>query len=146
MPIPVPALIAGAGILSSLLKSQRYYPAAEAPSRSQIYGDALGAGIGGLLGGSILGGAGGQQAGGPTILNPPGAVAAGGGIDPQQAALIELLTNGGFAGTGVTGGGGGLDLNQIIGLIGQQQALQQPQAQQLAPTPSPGLFGLGSFV
>ena len=56
MAISLPLILGGAGILSGLLKSQQYYPAAEAPSRAQIYGDAIGGGIGGYLGGSQLGG------------------------------------------------------------------------------------------
>ena len=118
MAIPLPLLLGGAGILSSLLKSQQYYPAAEAPSRAQIYGDVLGSGIGGYLGGQQLGGGdplgilgalgGGQQGGGPTVLNPPGQAALGSG---DAASYIDFLTNGGFSGQGIA--------NQSILALGQ---------------------------
>jgi len=117
MPLPIAALLAGAGALSSLMKSQQYYREAEAPSRAQIYGDAVGSGIGGYIGGAQLGGGDplgilgslggmgiGQQAagGGPRVLNPAGqaAIGQGGG----GGGLLSLLANSGLGGGGLTGG------------------------------------------
>ena len=111
----LPLILAGAGILNGVLKSQRYYPAAQAPSRADIYGDILGGGLGGYLGGAqlgggdpfgvlggIFGGAGGGApqpgekagGGGPRVLNPAGASLFGGGN------IFDVLTNGGFTGQG----------------------------------------------
>ena len=133
MAIPIPLLIAGAGILSSLLKSQQYYPAAEAPTKTQIYGDAAGAGLGGLLGGSVLGGGGGGGGGIMELLGlggggDPGAATgagaaasplqAGGGLGNEDLAMLDFLTNGGITGRGFGGSTGGL--SSILASLGQQ--------------------------
>lgn len=125
MAIPIPLLLAGAGILSSLLKSQEYYPAAEAPTKTQIWGDVLGSGLSGYLGGNILGplgGAAGAGAPDPTAgaAGAGAPLVAGGGVSEQDRAMLDFLTGGGFAGGGMGGGGGGGGLNSILALLGQQ--------------------------
>lgn len=140
MAIPIPLLLAGAGILSSLLKSQEYYPAAEAPTKTQIWGDVLGSGLGGYLGGSVLGplgGAAGAGAPDPTTgaagAGAGAPLAAGGGVSEQDRAMLEFLTGGGFAGGGMGGGGG---LNSILALLGQQA--MTPAATRAPETLVPG--------
>lgn len=138
MAIPIPLLLAGAGILSSLLKSQEYYPAAEAPTKTQIWGDVLGSGLGGYLGGNILGplgGAAGSGAPDPTAGAAASPLAAGGGVSEQDRAMLDFLTGGGFAGGGMGGGGGG-GLNSILALLGQQA--MTPAAARAPETLVPG--------
>ena len=136
MAIPIPFLLAGAGILSSLLKSQEYYPAAEAPTRTQVWGDVLGSGLGGYLGGSILGPLGGGQAGAPAAVDPTAApLTAGGGVSEQDRAMLDFLTGGGITGAGVPGGVGG-GLNSILALLGQQATM--PAATRAPETLVPG--------
>ena len=139
MAIPIPLLLAGAGILSSLLKSQEYYPAAEAPTQTQVWGDVLGSGLGGYLGGSILGPLGGGQAGAPAAADPTAGagapLTAGGGVSEQDRAMLDFLTGGGITGAGVPGGVGG-GLNSILALLGQQATT--PAAARAPETLVPG--------
>lgn len=135
MALPIPLLLAGAGILSSLLKSQEYYPAAEAPSRAQVWGDILGSGLGGYLGGSILGPLGGGAAAPAADPTAPAPLTAGGGISEQDRAMLDFLTGGGITGAGVPGGVGG-GLNSILALLGQQAVT--PAAARAPETLVPG--------
>lgn len=135
MAIPLPMLMAGASLVGSFFDSQKYYPAAEAPTKTQLLGDAIGGAVGGYLGAGALGG--GQQAGGGQAAP----AAAAGGIDPQ---LLQVLTNGGFSGQGVgqqqQQPQGNAQLAQIMQMLGQQQP-QQQQQQTFQPQPT----GLGMF-
>ena len=149
MPISLPILLAGAGVLNGILKSQQYYPAAEAPSRAQIYGDILGGGLGGLLGGSQLGGdplgiLAGLGVNRPQDIRAEDVVLPTTGFDKaykehipieqfgraersQQQQVLDLLAGTGIAGTGINVGGqaqrgqaGGNDFSNLINQLALQ--------------------------
>ena len=159
MAIPIPLLLAGAGIVDALFRSQQYYPAAQAPSRADIYGQALGAGLGGLLGGSVLGPLAGLPAGGsvdPATVDPATAApvpgsgipdpAAGGGLTGDERAILDFLTNGGITGAGFggsTGGAGLATILEVLGKAGTVPAASRAPAT-IMPTGIPGAAGLGA--
>jgi hypothetical protein len=118
--------LAGAGVLSALAKSQQYYPEGEEPSRFSILGDAVGAGLGGLLGGSVL--SGGLGGGAAVPASSSGALASSIGaagavptniLGADAGRTIAALNPNVGAGGGILGnlggaGGGNPDLNTMM--------------------------------